>query len=135
MSNFILHLHNEANAVNAAFLFKYFALQHLNIFFPPKVSENTGKFQSVSDQLFHWQPPLRLIRKRGKLGRALPWPGPPLACGSHQTCLIQCPFPVLSCTLGNKELFSGKRCLTNTPLQEKGMLITVFYEHKQTVTI
>lgn len=50
-------------------------------------------------------------------------------------CLIWCPFPVLSCTLENKEFFSGKECLTNTPLQEKGLLITVFYAHKQTATI
>lgn len=34
MSNCILHPHYEANAMNAAFLLKYFALQHLNIFSP-----------------------------------------------------------------------------------------------------
>lgn len=49
MSNCILHPHYEANTVNAALLLKYFALQHLNISFPPKVSKNTGKFQHVSD--------------------------------------------------------------------------------------
>lgn len=28
------------------------------------------------------------IRKSGKIWRDLPWPGQPLACGSHQMCLI-----------------------------------------------
>lgn len=32
----MLHPHYEADAMNAAFLLKYFAIHHLNIFFPQR---------------------------------------------------------------------------------------------------